>query len=171
MVTAFYPGSFDPPTLGHINITQRAATIFTKLIVGVYNDTSQKQPTFSADERLSLFNKAIDEIQEQSCGLQKTNITVTLYSGITVHTAREMGANVLVRGLRIGGDFEYERELALINRVLDSKIDTVCLLSSLQYQYISSSRIKEMARLGGDISTLVPKCVVKPVLDKLQNIT
>ena len=165
MVTAFYPGSFDPPTFGHMDVVKRAAAIFKSLIVGVYTSPSGKSMIFSSAERSELFKKCLQECMPNAVA----NITVEPYEGLTVEIAKQFGASVIVRGLRIGSDFEYEREMALMNRDLDDTIDTVCLLSSLRNQFVSSSRVKEIAALGGNISRLVPVCVVELMTERVGN--
>lgn len=154
---AVYPGTFDPVTNGHVDVVERASRVFDLLVVGVYQDPP-KNVMFSAGERLAMLEKAISHLH---------NVEVREYTGLTVSFAHDMDASTIVRGLRIGGDFEYEREMALMNRDLASDVDTVCLLSSLDYQFVSSSRVKEIAALGGDVSRLVPGHVLEPLLRKL----
>lgn len=157
MVKAVYPGTFDPVTNGHVDIVERASRVFDRLIVGVYRNPP-KSVMFTAEERVGLIREAIGHLK---------NVDVREYTGLTVSLAHEVDASVIVRGLRIGGDFEYEREMALMNRDIASDVDTVCLLSSLDYQFVSSSRVKEIAALGGDVSRLVPGHVLEPLLRKL----
>ncbi len=156
-VTALYPGTFDPVTNGHIDVVNRAAALFDKLIVAVYAG-SHKDVLFNIDERIEMMKGLADE-----------KVQVMPYSGLTVDFARSNGAIAIVRGLRITSDFEYEGALALMNRHLDSEIETVCLFSSIENQYVSSSRVKEIAALGGDVSGLVPKKVVATMRSKLLN--
>ncbi len=158
MVTALYPGSFDPVTIGHVDLVRRACQMFTHLVVGVYINPP-KAIMFDADDRVSMMKVALEGIAD--------NVDVVPYSGLTVQAAAAVGATVVVRGLRIGGDFEYEREMALMNRHLDKVTDTVCLISSLENQFISSSRVKEILTLGGDVETLVPANVYKMFLKKI----
>ncbi len=153
--TAFYPGSFDPVTLGHVDIVERAARLFSDLIVGVYEEPS-KQVLFTAKEREEMFASAVRHLG---------NVSILRYQGLTVGQAKRLGTAVIVRGLRIGSDFEHEREMALMNRDIDASIDTICLLSSLRNQFVSSSRVKEIVGLGGDVSRLVPANVL-PLLAK-----
>ncbi len=158
-VTALYPGTFDPATNGHIDVVHRAAALFDKLIVAVFSG-SHKDVLFNVDERIEMMKNSINDNQ---------NVEVMPYNGLTVDFARNNGATAIVRGLRITSDFEYEGALALMNRHLDSEIETVCLFSSIENQYVSSSRVKEIAALGGDISGLVPSNVAAPIRSKLLN--
>ena len=146
---AFFPGTFDPVTNGHMDIVERAARLFDEVIVGIYSDP-KKTLMFSSAERLELFQQSL---------VHMPDIEVRVFSGLMVDEAHEIGANVVVRGLRIGADFEYERELALMNRVIAPDIEVACLLTSLQYQFVSSSRVKEIAELHGDVSRFVPSVV------------
>lgn len=157
MVKAIYPGTFDPVTNGHVDMVERAAKMFDEVIVAVVQLTS-KRLMFSAAERVEMFDTALRHV---------SNARVTGYKGLTVNFAKEQGAGVIVRGLRIGSDFDYEREMALMNRDIGD-VETACLLSSLEYQYVSSSRVKEIAALGADVSRLVPENVHAPLLHKLK---
>jgi pantetheine-phosphate adenylyltransferase len=148
---AVYPGSFDPVTNGHIDIATRAATIFDQVVVAVY-DTPSKQLLFSTEERVSMMAEALKDIP---------NLVVKGYSGLTVDYARQVGAKVLVRGLRVVSDFEWELQIALMNRKLAPEIDLVCLMTNLKYSYLSSTIVKEVARLGGDVSDVVPPHVAR----------
>ena len=154
MTIALYPGTFDPITNGHLDIAVRAARLFETVVIGVY-DTPSKDLMFNTQERVNLAELAITDIP---------NIKVQPFNGLTVEFARKVGAKAIVRGLRIGADFEYEREMALMNNKLSPEIELVCLMASLKYQYLSSSRLKEVARLQGDIFDLVPE----PVADALK---
>ncbi len=158
MTTAVYPGTFDPVTLGHLDIATRAAGLFDKVIVAVY-DTPDKKLLFSTQERVDLIKKSI-------AGLP--NVSVQSYTGLTVSFAREVGAQTLVRGLRIGADFEGEFEMALMNKNLAPDCELVCLMASMKYQFLSSSILKEVARLGGNIDDLVPKPVIGALKAKLK---
>jgi pantetheine-phosphate adenylyltransferase len=157
MVTAIYPGTFDPITLGHIDIATRAAAIFDRLIVAVY-DAPPKELLFTTQERVEMVEKALKHLP---------NIEVAAYSELTVDFARKVGAKVMVRGLRTGSDFEYEFEMAFMNKKLAPDVELVCLMTSLPYQFISSSLLKEVARLGGDINSLVPPHVATALKGKL----
>ena len=145
MVTAIYPGSFDPATLGHVDIATRAAAMFDKLVVAVYA-TPSKDVLFSAQERVDLFRKSVEHLP---------NIEVAGFTGLVVECARRLGAKVIVKGLRSGSDFEYELEMAYMNKKLAPDVEVVCLMSSLPYQYVRSSLLKEVVKLGGDVTGLV----------------
>ena len=154
---AIYPGTFDPVTNGHVDLAERAAMMFEEVIVGVVGWTS-KRLMFTAEERVSMFAESVRHVK---------NVRVVPYRGLTVEFAKSVGATVIVRGLRIGSDFDYEREMALMNRDIGN-IETACLLSSLEYQYVSSSRVKEIAALGADVSRLIPANVRAPLSEKLR---
>ena len=149
MKTAIYPGSFDPITNGHLDVIERAARLFDHLIIAVA-DNSEKRPMFSPDERVRL-------IAESVAGLP--NVEVTSFRGLLVDFASSRGAMVVVRGLRAVTDFEYEFQMALMNRTLRDDVETVFLASREEYTYLSSRIIKEVARLGGDVSRMVPSAV------------
>ena len=149
MTNAIYPGSFDPVTNGHLDIANRAAALFDQLIIGVY-DRPSKHLMFSTEERVNLVKKAVAHLP---------NVRVTAYEELTVDFARKMKAKVIVRGLRMSSDFEREFEMALMNKQLNREIELVCLMTSLEYQFLSSSLLKEACELGGDITGLVPKHV------------
>ncbi len=157
-VIALYPGSFDPVTNGHVDITTRAAKIFSEVVVAVY-DTPAKDLWFSTQERLALFQKAVERIP---------NVQVVSYTGLTVDFARKVKASVIVRGLRMGSDFEREFEMALMNQQLRPDIETVAFMSNLEYQFLSASLMKEVCQLGGDVSRLVPRHVAKVLQEKLK---
>lgn len=147
MKIALYPGSFDPITNGHIDIARRAAIIFDRVVIGIYDRPSNKQPLFTAKERVELAREAIKDIP---------NVTAETYTGLTVEFAKKLGAIALVRGLRASADFELEFEMALMNKKLMPDLELVCFMSSLQYQFLSSSLLKEVTQLGGCIDGLVP---------------
>lgn len=157
MTTAIYPGSFDPVTNGHLDIVKRASSIFDKVILGVY-DIPDKSLLFSIDERVDLARKAV---------VGFSNVTVTAYSGITVEFARKIKAQVLVRGLRASSDFEREFEMALMNKKLAPDIELVCFMANLRYQFLSSSLLKEIIRLGGNLDDMVPPDVSVALKKKL----
>ena len=159
MTIAVYPGSFDPITNGHLDIATRAAQLFDKLIIGVY-DTPDKRILFSTDERVDLVKRTVAGIP---------NIEVTFFSNLTVDFARDMGAKALVRGLRMVTDFEREFEMALMNKKLYPDLELVCLMTGLQYQFLSSSLLKEVAGLGGNITNMVPKHVALALKEKLSS--
>lgn len=157
MTKAIYAGSFDPVTNGHVDIATRAAALFEELIIGVY-DAPPKSLTFSTEERVDLMKKAVAHLP---------NVRVTAYTGLTVAFARRMDAQVMVRGLRMTSDFEREFEMALMNKKLDPDIELVCLMTSLEYQFVSSSLLKEACALGGDICELVPAHVAVALRERL----
>ena len=146
MTIAFYPGSFDPITNGHLDIVKRASSIFEKVVVGVY-DKPQKSVLFTVDERVELAARSVADF---------SNVEVTAYSGITVDFARKIKAQVLVRGLRASSDFEREFEIALMNNKLAPDIELVCFMANLRYQFLSSSLLKEIIQLGGNLDDMVP---------------
>jgi len=158
LTTALYPGSFDPVTNGHLDIIKRALALFDKVVIGVY-DRPDKRLLFNTTERVALVKGATRNLK---------NISVQSYSELTVHFARKVGARVMVRGLRMSSDFEHEFELAMMNRKLAPDIELVCMMSSIQYQFLSSSLLKEAASLGGCIDDLVPPNVAKALLAKLK---
>ena len=157
MSIAIYPGTFDPVTNGHVDIVERASKTVDHLTVGVV-EISSKRTMFTIDERISMFTEAVKHVP---------NVSVESYSGLTVNAAREIGADVIVRGLRITSDFEYESEMALMNRRMAEDIETICLFSALEYQILSSSRVKEVAALGADVSGLVPQNVWGPLSERI----
>lgn len=158
MKIALYPGSFDPVTAGHLDIISRSAKIFDKLIVGVY-DTPDKKLMFTTAERVTLARQAVADLP---------NVEVKPFSGLMVEFAREEGVATVVRGLRVNNDFELEFDMAMINRRLAPDIELVCFLASPDYQFLSSSILKEVARLGGNINGLVPPFVADAVRRKVQ---
>ncbi len=159
MVTAIYPGSFDPVTEGHVDIATRAAAIFNRVVVAVY-DTPSKKLLFDTDERVDLFERSVEGM---------SNVEVSRFSGLAVQAARRVGAGVIVRGLRSGSDFEYEFEMAYMNKKLAPDVEMVCMMASLPYQYVSSSLVKEVIGLGGDVTDLVPGHVMEAVKSKMRS--
>ena len=159
MVVALYPGSFDPVTVGHLDITSRAAKLFDEVIVGVY-DTPSKSLLFTTDERVELFEQVTTHLP---------NVRVVKYTGLTVRFARDIGAEVVVRGLRSGYDFEYEFEMAFMNSKLEPDVDLVCFMTSQDYVFVSASLLKEVARLGGNIREMVPPNVAEALYSKFGN--
>jgi pantetheine-phosphate adenylyltransferase len=156
MVTALYPGTFDPVTLGHVDIVERGAALFGKVIVAVYA-TPSKDLLFNTEERVRLFEEAVQHLP---------NVEVREFNGLVVRFAEEVGASVIVRGLRSGSDFEYEFEMAFMNRRLAPRVDMVSFMTSQDYMFISSSLLKEVARLSGDVTTMVPPRVAEAVYAK-----
>jgi len=156
LIIALYPGSFDPITNGHIDIASRASKLFDKIIIGIFA-TPEKNLMFSLEERVKLAKQATSHLPK---------VKVIPYSNITVEFAREVKAQVLVRGLRMIGDFEWEFEMAMMNQMLSPGLETVCFMASQEYQFLSASLIKEVASLGGDIHSLVPKNVAEALKKK-----
>ncbi len=157
MSTAVYPGSFDPVTMGHLDIVTRAAALYDKLIVGIYDTPANKNLLFSTRERVDLFQQGVAHLP---------NVQVTSYTGLTMDFVRNMGSKVYVRGLRMASDFEREFELALMNKVLAPDVELVCLMCSTEYQFLSSSLLKEAASLGANVDRLVPRGVAQALKHK-----
>ena len=156
MKTAIYPGSFDPVTLGHYDIIERASKIFDKLIVGVLIN-SAKSPLFSVEERVKMLEDVTADLP---------NVEIRAFNGLLIDFVRQNDANVIVRGLRAITDFEYELQLAQMNRVIAPEIDTLFLTTNLKYAYLSSSMAKEVAMYGGDISEFLDPAVARKVREK-----
>lgn len=159
MKSAIYPGSFDPVTFGHIDIIKRAANIFDSLTVAVLIN-NVKTPLFSVDERVKILEDIVQEFP---------NVKVKSFNGLLVDFANETGANVIIRGLRAVTDFDYELQLAQTNKKLQSNIETVFLTTSLEYAYLSSSTVREVASFGGDISKFVPPVIAELTYSKYKN--
>ena len=159
MTTAVYPGSFDPVTNGHLDIIKRAAKLFDKLIVAVLVNSSKK-PLFSVEERVEMLKTTIPEVA--GCCIE-----VTFFDGLLVDFTKSIGANVIVKGLRAVSDFEYEFQMALVNRKIAPDIETAFLTTNENNMYLSSSIVKEVCRLGGDISEFVPEIVKTASMEKL----
>ena len=159
MTVAFYPGAFDPITNGHLDIATRAARLFEKVYIGVY-DTPAKDLLFNTEERLDLVRKVV-------AGTSNTNIDVVTYTGLTVDFAKKIGAQTIVRGLRVATDFEREFDMAMMNKKIAPECELVCLMASQQYQFVSSSRLKEVVGLGGPINDLLPEVVEVALRKKL----
>jgi len=155
---ALYPGSFDPITKGHASVAVRAAALFDQLVIGVFDAPSTKNLMFSTEERVQLVKEAVAHLP---------NVSVESYSCLTVEFVKEIGAKFIVRGLRMGSDFEREFDMALMNQKLNPEIDTVCLMSNAEYQFISSSLLKEVALGGGNANVFVPECVADALKRKL----
>jgi pantetheine-phosphate adenylyltransferase len=158
LTVAIYPGSFDPITNGHLDIVKRAAKIFDKVVMGIYA-TPDKRILFSVEERIELAKAAVANL---------ANVVVEPYFGLTGEFARKVGARVMVRGLRMAGDFEREFNLAMMNWKLFPDLELVCLMASVEYQFLSSSLLKEAASLGGKIDNLVPRHVELALKDKFK---
>ena len=157
MKAAIYPGSFDPVTYGHLDIIRRAADIFDELTVSVLNN-QLKTPLFSVEERVKILEKATENIP---------NVKVDSFSGLLIDYAKKKGVHVAIRGLRAITDFEYELQIAQTNKLLSKgELDTVFLTTSLEYAYLSSSSVKEIASFHGDISMCVPEFVAQLIFEK-----
>lgn len=157
---ALYAGSFDPLTMGHVDMIERAAKIFDFVYVAVATNTS-KTSLFTGEERLALAKEATNHLENVE--------VIYLKSGLTVNFARELGCSVLIRGLRNGSDFEQETNIALMNKMQAPDIETVLLLSSEKYRFVSSSIIKEVAQFEGDVSDVVPEIVNKAIIEKYRS--
>jgi len=149
-VSAMYPGTFDPITLGHEDIVRRSVRVFDRVVVAIASDTGSKSPMFSLDERVELASNALADLD---------TVEVRRYSGLTVDFARENGLSVIIRGLRAVSDFEYEFQLATMNRHLTEDVETVFLTPRDRYNFVSSSLVREIAMLGGDIAEFVSPTV------------
>jgi len=159
MARAIYPGSFDPFTNGHLDIVKRAAPIFEKLIVAV-GDNPAKQSLFSKDERLKLIRDIVRSIR---------NVEVDAFDGLLVDYAKKKQARVVIRGIRTISDFEYEYQMALTNKALASDVESVFMVTSKEYAFVSAKLIKEAASLGGDIGTFVPPQIAKVIKEKIKS--
>ena len=160
MTRAIYPGSFDPVTFGHLDIIKRSAKMVDELIVGVLNN-NLKTPLFNVDNRVKMLTEVVADIP---------NVKVMSFEGLLVDFAHEVDAQVIIRGLRAVTDFEYELQMSQTNMALDNNIDSLFLCASLDYAYLSSSIVKEVAMYGGDISKFVPGMVVKQVENKIEEL-
>jgi pantetheine-phosphate adenylyltransferase len=156
MKTAVYPGSFDPITLGHLDIIQRSSRIFDKLIIAVVKNHSKK-PLFSINERVNMIKKCVTDLP---------NVKVDHFEGLLVNYASLLGAQVIVKGLRAVSDFEYEFQMALLNRKMQPEIETMFMMTNHKYSYLSSSMVKEIAGLGGCIRDLVPDIILGDIKNK-----
>jgi len=156
-VTAIYPGSFDPPTNGHLDLVERGSKIFDELIVAVLRN-SEKTPLFSIGERRGMLEELTSDFK---------NVSVDVFDGLTVHYASRVKASAVLRGIRALSDYEYELQMALMNRKLRPELETVFMMPAEKYSYLSSRLVREVARLGGDISKLVPEIVEQRLREKL----
>ncbi len=156
---AIYPGTFDPMTMGHLDIATRALHLCDKLIIAV-GDNRNKNPLFTVEERMSLIRESL-----QPLGIDG-RIVVEYYQGLTVGFAQKKGASMIVRGLRAVTDFEWEFQLALINRKQNPDIETVCLMTSQEYSFLSASMVRELALLGGKLEDLIPPPVAEALLSR-----
>ena len=157
-VAAMYPGTFDPITLGHEDLVRRAAVLFDRVVVAIATNTGSKAPMFTSEERVAMAANALADID---------NVEVTGYEGLTVDFARENDLRVIVRGLRAVSDFEYEFQLAGMNRRLAPEVETMFLTPAEQYAFISSTLVREVAKHGGDISPFVHEVVVEALRDTI----
>ena len=156
MKRAIYPGSFDPLTLGHLDMIERSAKIVDELVIGVLNN-SAKNSLFSLDERVSMIKEMTESMP---------NVTVASFAGLLVDYMKEINATIIVRGLRAVTDFEYELQIAQTNHVENPEVETIFLTTSLQYSYLSSTIVKEFASYGGDISKFVPARFIDRIYEK-----
>ena len=154
---ALFPASFDPLTNGHLDIVERSLRVFDELVVAVAINL-EKRTTFTLEERLAMLEEVIGS---------EPGVRITSFAGLTVDFAREIGADVMIRGVRAMSDFEYEFEMALMNKHLFPEIETLFMMASQQYLYVSSSRLKELVRLGRDVAEFVPPVVAKNLRQKL----
>ena len=161
MKIGIYPGTFDPITNGHLDIVKRALRLFDKLIVAI-GENPAKTPLFNIEERIELVKEAVKTLKDYE------KIEVEAFSGLLVEFAKRKNATTIVRGLRAVSDFEYEMQLALMNRKLHNQVDTIFLLPSLKWIFLSSSIVKEAAKLGGCIEDLVPEIVAKKLKEKFK---
>ena len=158
MLRGIYPGSFDPVTFGHVDVITRSAGKVDELIVGVLNNKA-KSPLFSAEERVRMLEEITKEMP---------NVRIFPFEGLLVEFARKMKADLVIRGLRAITDFEYELQMAQTNHKLEPELETVFLTTSLEYSYLSSSTVKEVAAFGGDISRFVPEIVADRIAEKMK---
>ena len=157
MLKGIYPGSFDPVTFGHLDIIRRSAGLVDELIVGVLNNKA-KTPLFSVKERVRMLNEVTKDMP---------NVRIVPFEGLLVDFARRSGASVVIRGLRAITDFEYELQMAQTNHKMEPEIETIFLTTSLDYSYLSSTTVKEVAAFGGDISQFVPEAIEAKVREKI----
>lgn len=160
MRTAIYPGSFDPITLGHLNLIKRAASCFDKLIVCVMSNREKTRGLFTPEERVEMIRRVVGKL---------SNVEVDSSSGLLAEYARERHACAVVRGLRAVSDYEKEVQMALINRKLNPRLDTLFLPSSAKYTYLSSSAVKELAAYGADLSDFLPREIISDMEEKMKN--
>lgn len=163
MRTGLYPGTFDPITLGHIDIIRRAAALVDRLVIGVAINRD-KGPLFSLDERVAMIEAECAELSKQT----KTEIVAHPFENLLIDCAHDVGASIIVRGLRAVADFEYEFQMVGMNRALDDSVETVFLMAEAKHQAIASKLVKEIARLGGDVSKFVTPAVNEALVKRLK---
>ena len=156
-ITAIYPGTFDPPTNGHLDVIARGAKIVDHLVVAVLRNASKGTPLFTVNEREQMLREATSHI---------SNVTVETFDGLLVDFARSKGAKAVIRGIRAVSDYEYEFQMAMMNRKLDQELETLFMMPAEKYTYVSSRLIKGVFQLGGDVSSLVPPAVVERLKKK-----
>lgn len=157
MTRAIYPGSFDPVTFGHLDVIKRASKVVDELIIGVLINEN-KRPTFTMEERVQMIEEAVKDLP---------NVSVKTFEGLTVEFARQSKANVIIRGLRAVTDFESEMQIAQTNHSIEPEVDTMFFTTSLEYAFLSSTIVKEVAHFGGDVSSFVPANVAQKLKEKL----
>ena len=158
MLRAVYPGSFDPVTFGHLDIIKRSCGIVDELIVGVLNNNS-KRPLFSVEERVKMLEEVTKDLP---------NVTIVTFNGLLVDFAKKVDARVIIRGLRAITDFEYELQMSQTNHKLEPSLETIFLTTSIEYSYLSSTTVKEIATFGGDITQFVPEAVIQKLEIKMK---
>ena len=158
MVTAVYPGSFDPATYGHLDVIRRASVSFDRVVVGVLQN-SAKSPLFSVEERVKMLEEATKDL---------TNVRIVPFHGLLIDFARQMDAFVIIRGLRAITDFEYELQMSQTNHKLEPDLETMFLTTSIEYSYLSSTTVREIAAYGGDVSQFVPEAVAGELEAKMK---
>src|SRR5256714_13336181 len=157
VITAIYPGTFDPVTNGHVDVIERAAGIFDRLVIGVVGNPQHKQPMFTLDERVEFLRQALAEVD--------ANVEVDVFSELVVEFARKWQAKAIVKGLRVISDFEWEFQMNQLNRTLAPEVETVYVMASPQVSFVSSSGVKEIAAFGGNVEELVPEPVARRFLE------
>ncbi len=156
-LTALYPGSFDPFTNGHLGITERALKTFDRVVIGIARN-SRKRALFTVDERLHMTRKVFEN---------NSRVDVCAFDGLTINYAASTGASVIIRGLRAVADFEYELQMANMNRKLNCKVETLFMMTAVEYFFVSSQNVKEVAQFGGNIEALVPAYIARKVTEKM----
>ena len=158
MKTVVYPGSFDPPTNGHLDVIQRASKLFDRVVVAVARNNN-KSPLFSSIERKELIEESVSELN---------NVEVDVFEGLLIDYVKKQNCNIVIRGIRAVSDFEFEFQMALMNRKLNEKIETLFMMPRASYSFLSSHLVKEIAGLGGDVSTFVSQTTSKALVKKLE---